>query len=349
MATADHPAVAEVLARDIGLIKEKEQIITGNEMARMNQGKLEQLTEEASIFAQLEPEQKRRVIDALKARGRVTMAAESRTQDLAVLEQADLGIAMGRSGSDAVRQSSDLVLADDRLTTILDAVQEGRAIFEPVRRSLVYLLSTNLGEVLILLAVLALRLPLLLTPIMILWVNLIIDGFCKLPLAMEPVRRDVLSELPRRRKAPVITFKMISHILLLAIWIAAGTLGIYLGLRESVSIATARTMAFSTLVAFQWFNALNSRDERGSLFSIGLFSNLWLLAAILGTAAMQAAVIYVPALQNLMGTVALSGSQWGIVLLVSGSLWIISEIRKLIAPRLFSEVKAHDPEIYVHR
>jgi Ca2+-transporting ATPase len=227
-----------------------------------------------------------------------------------------------------------MVLTDDNFASIVGAVEEGRIIFNNIKKVVTYLVSTNSGEMLTILTTVLFGLPLPLVPVQILWVNLVTDSFPGLALAADPPGEDVLAKPPRPPQERIITRGVIIRLLLVATIMAAGTVALfYWGLLED-GIAKARTLAFATMAIFQLFNSLNVRSATLSIFSIGFLSNRWLVAAIITGVMLQIAAIYIPFMQTLFQTTPLSFIEWFLVILVSSTVLWEEELRKLLAPRL---------------
>jgi Ca2+-transporting ATPase len=218
-------------------------------------------------------------------------------------------------------------------------VEEGRVIFSNIRRSIFYLLSTNIGELFTWILAIVTGIPLPVVAVQILWINLVTDGVCTIPLGLEPKHRNVLAEQPRRKKAGIVYSGMLRRIVFIALFMSIGTFFVFKWELPRVGLEEARTIAFSTLVAFQWFNALNARSDQQSLFKLGLRGNRLLLGGIGLAVILQAIVIYIPPFQKLFYTVPLSFEDWGVVVLISGSIFVVEELRKLIAPRIFNRGK----------
>jgi Ca2+-transporting ATPase len=259
--------------------------------------------------------------------------------DAPALRAADIGVAMGIKGTDVAREASDIVLADDNFTSIVAAVEEGRIIFSNIRRSVFFLLSTSLGELVTWALVILAGLPLPVVAVQILWINLVTDGACVTPLGVEPQHGDVMDKPPHKPTSGILYPGMLFRMLYLAVVMAAGTVILFYWQLQTVNLDTARTMAFCTIVAFQWFNALNARSTHLSVFKLGFFTNRWLMIGIPAGIALQLLVIYVPLLQDLFHTMPLNVSQWGIVIGVGASVWVLEELRKAIVPNLFDRGK----------
>ena len=344
MITGDHPRTAAVIARELG-IAEDGRAITGAEFEQLPEETRAITVAQVSVYARVNPEHKLRIVDALRGTGAVVAMTGDGVNDAPALKKADIGVAMGITGTDVSKEAADMVLADDNFATIVGAVEEGRAIFANIRKFLRYLLSSNFGEVLTMFfgVVLADRiglqaepgavvLPLLATQI--LWINLVTDGPPALALGVDPAGDDVMQQPPRAVSEGVLTPQMWRGIAFVGVIMAAGTLfvldtslpgGFVAG---SGSMRYAQTMAFTTLMLFQIFNVVNARSDTASAF-VGLFSNLWLWTAIALSVALQAMVVYMPALQQAFGTVGLTSGDWLRCIAIASSVLWLSEVRKV--------------------
>jgi Ca2+-transporting ATPase len=347
MITGDHPKTAAVIAAELGIL-EQGRAITGAELERMPEETLQRMVQEVSVYARVNPEHKLRIVKALQRESAVVAMTGDGVNDAPALKTADIGVAMGITGTDVSKQAADMVLADDNFATIVAAVEEGRAIFSNIRKFLRYLLSSNMGEVMTMFFGVLLAdaigltgqagggvvLPLLATQI--LWINLVTDGAPALALGVDPAETAVMTRPPRPRGEGVITRSMWSGILLVGLIMAGGTLlvldvSLPGGMIESAGNARhAQTMAFTTLVIFQLFNIFNARSEEESAFT-GLFTNRWLWAAIGLSLVLHAAVIYIPFLQQAFSTVELSANDWLFCVAVASSVLWLRELSKLIA------------------
>jgi len=331
MITGDNADTAAAIARQVEIAEHGEETVSGAELEDMSDEELRRRVRHIGVFARVAPSHKLRIVNALRDQGEIVAMTGDGVNDSPALKRADIGIAMGVTGTEVAKEAADMVLADDNFATIVRAVAEGRIIYNNLRKVIFYLVTTNLGEIFTLTAALILGLPLPLNAVMILWVNLVTDGLCTTPLGVEPGHGDVLRQSPRSPGAGIIDRSMLRQMLLFAILMAAGTLILF---RYSLSAyavqAHAMTVAFTTLVAFQWFHAFNARSRNSSLFVIGPSSNRWLLAGIGLAVALQLLVIYWPPAQLIFRTTALSPADWGWILLVSSSIFIADELRKLI-------------------
>ena len=344
MITGDHAKTAVVIATELG-IATNGRATTGAELEKMSEDELVRTTREVSVYARVNPSHKLRIVKALQGDGQTVAMTGDGVNDAPALKTADIGIAMGITGTDVSKEAADVVLTDDNFATIVSAVEEGRSIFANIRKFLRYLLSSNIGEVLTMFlgVVLAkvigldvegsgLVLPLLATHL--LWINLVTDGPPALALGVDPIDEGSMNQPPRSRAERVITVRMWRGIFLVGIIMAAGTLLVldaFLpgGLIEGTgTLRHAQTMAFTTLMAFQIFNVFNARSDDRSAFE-GLFCNQWLWAAVVLSLALHIAVIHVPFLQNAFSTVPLTLGEWGICLAVASSVLWLRELAKL--------------------
>lgn len=338
MITGDQKATAVAIARELGL--PEGEALTGLELDKMTEQELKEHIERVSVFARVEPLHKLKIVNALKSNKGYTVAMTGDgVNDGPALKSADIGIAMGIKGTDVAREASDMVLTDDNFASIVAAVEEGRVIFSNIRRSVFYLLSTNIGELFTWIAAIIAGIPLPLVAVQILWINLVTDGVCTIPLGLEPKHSNVLAELPRRANAGIVYRGMLWRIAFIALMMSMGTFFIFKWELPRVGLEEARTIAFAMLAAFQWFNALNARSDQRSIFRLGFFRNKLLLGGIGLAILLQAAVIYLPPLQKIFYTVALDPTDWGIVILMAASVLVAEELRKLVSPRLFDRGK----------
>ncbi|HLV26935.1 MAG TPA: cation-translocating P-type ATPase [Gemmatimonadales bacterium] len=346
MITGDHPLTASVIATELGIADAGGDAVTGAMLDEVADEELPDVTRRVSVYARVNPEHKLRIVRSLKSAGHVVAMTGDGVNDAPALKTADIGVAMGITGTDVSREASDIVLADDNFATIIDAVEEGRSIFSNIRKFLRFLLSSNVGEVLtmflgvVLAGVIGLEqagsglvLPLLATQI--LWINLVTDGAPALALGIDPAEHGLMEQPPRPAGERVITAEMWRGIIFVAVVMAVGTLGVLDAslpgglIPGSGTLRYAQTMAFTTLMLFQMFNVLNSRSDSTSAF-IHLFSNRWLWAAIGLSLLLQAVVIYLPALQAPFGTVPLAARDVLVCFAVASSVLWLREAGKFI-------------------
>ena len=348
MITGDHPRTAAVIAAELG-ITDNLRAVTGAELEKMPDAQFDRTVRDVSIYARVDPAHKLRIVHALQRQGATVAMTGDGINDAPALKAADIGIAMGITGTDVSKEAADIVLADDNFATIVAAVEEGRAIFSNIRKFLRYLLSSNIGEVMtmffgVLLADViglveadgGLALPLLATQI--LWINLVTDGAPALALGVDPASASIMKRPPRPRGEGVIPRRMWAGILLVGTVMATGTLAVIDGslpgglIEGTGSVAYAQTMAFTTLTFFQLFNVFNARSDECSAFS-GIFSNRWLWAAVVLSLMLHAAVVYVPFLQQAFSTVSLSAADWLVCAAVASSVLWVRELSKLATGR----------------
>jgi len=347
MITGDHPKTAAAIAKELD-ISTDDQAVTGAVLERMADEELVKIVRDSSVYARVNPEHKLRIVGALQRQGHVVAMTGDGVNDAPALKTADIGVAMGITGTDVSKEAADMVLTDDNFASIVAAVEEGRSIFANIQKFLRYLLSSNIGEVLtmffavVLAGVIgltdagegALVLPLVATQI--LWINLITDGPPALALGLDPANPRVMSQPPRPQGSGVITRRMWAGIAFVGLIMAAGTLlaldiALPGGLIEgSGDLPYARTMAFTTLMLFQLFNVPNARSDERSAFE-ELLHNPWLWGAILLSLLLQFLVVYAPFMQPAFGTVGLSPADWLLCAAIASSVLWLREASKLAA------------------
>jgi len=334
MITGDHKVTAESIAHQLDLPPGK--TVTGRELQQMSDEELYTQVEDISVFARIEPLHKLRIVNALKSHGHVVAMTGDGVNDAPALKAANIGIAMGITGTDVAKEGSDMILADDNFASVVAAVEEGRVIFNRLRNVLFFLLSTNLGELLALsLALLFVgKAPLL--AVQIIWINLVTDTTAAVPLGLEPKVGDELQQPPRHPRVGIVFPGLLLRIIFMATFMGVGVFLIFRWAEPRMSLEEARTITFCTMVAFEWFRAFNARSDEYTIFRLGIFRNRWLLMSIAGAIALQLIAVYTPFMQVAFRTVPLTADKWGVALLAAGSLFVIEETRKALFPRLFS-------------
>ncbi|MEE9525480.1 MAG: calcium-translocating P-type ATPase, SERCA-type [Candidatus Woesearchaeota archaeon] len=330
MITGDFKLTAQAIARELGL---EGRAIDGKEMERIKD--LEEHVENIAVYARVDPKHKVQVLDALKKRGHIVAMTGDGVNDAPALKEADIGISMGITGTDVAKEASDMILTDDNFASIVNAVEEGRSIYNNIRKFVEYLLSSNLGEILTILIALIIfsiagnvaLIPLL--AIQILWINLVTDGLPALALGVEPNEIGLMKRKPRDPKENIITKAKSIRMLLIGIVMMVGTLALFKAYKPETNLVYAQTIAFSTLMMFQMFNVLNRRSDDHSLFKIGFFSNKKLVWAIGISILLQVLVIHTPANQ-FFHTVPLKALDWLWIFLVSSSVFVFDEIYKAV-------------------
>ena len=345
MITGDHPETAVAIAREVGITSER-YAVTGADISEASDTDMNRFVQEHTVFARVDPEHKLRIVQSLKRGGQVVAMTGDGVNDAPALRTADIGVAMGITGTDVSKEAADMVLADDNFASIVAAVEEGRAIFDNIQKFLRYLLSSNVGEVLtmffgvVLAGVLGLEstsgefvLPLLATHI--LWINLVTDGPPALALGLDPAQPGLMLRAPRPRGSSVISPQMWAGIIYVGLIMAVGTLlvldaGMPGGLiNGSGTLTHARTLAFTTLVLFQLVNVFNARSDVQTAFT-ALFQNRWLWLSVTLSLVAHVLVIYVPVLQHAFDTEALSLTDWLVCFAVASSVLWLRELSKLV-------------------
>lgn len=342
MITGDHKNTAVAIARELGIADTIEQSTTGAEIDELSDEALAGKISEYRVFARVSPEHKVRIVNAYRANGNIVSMTGDGVNDAPSLKSADIGVAMGITGTDVSKGASDMILTDDNFTTIVHAIEEGRNIYSNIRRSVIFLLSCNLGEVIVVVASVIFFWPVPLLPTQILWINLITDTFPAIALGVEPGDRDVMKKRPRdpsesffaggRGLRAVLGGSLIGALTLVAFYLGLAEYGYSLGSRgiSEYALTYARTMAFVVLATSQLFYSLTMRSFTKSILKIGLFSNMYLLGAIALGVALQFAVVSVPFLTSAFKVQMLSQRDWGIVFLLAIVPLVANEIIKML-------------------
>ncbi|MGZ8873905.1 MAG: cation-translocating P-type ATPase [Halobacteriota archaeon] len=330
MVTGDNPHTAKAIGVQLGITDKTDAILTSDELNALSDAELAKSLDKVSVFARIRPLEKRRLVEAFKKEGHIVAVTGDGVNDAPALISADIGVAMGRVGTDVAKESADMILTDDNYATIVKAVSEGRRIYANIRKVILYLLSTNIAELLFIFSAIIIGLPLPLFPVQILWINLVTDGVCVIPLGLELAERDVMEGRPRETKEGIISKLMSQRIAFMAAIISVGTLLLYVDVL-STNREQAVTMAFLTIAIFQLVNAFNCKSER-SVLNRSAFTNRWLIIAVVVALALQLAVVYVPALQFAFRTVPVGPSELAFVFAVCLSIFVLEEVRKRLMP-----------------
>ena len=335
MATGDHQDTALHVAKSVGIYHEgKDRIMTGAEFDTASDEDILVGLEHIKVYARLLPQQKLRLIQLFHKKKHIVAMTGDGINDAPALVAADLGIAMGGIGSEVAKAAADIVLFDDSFANIIRAIAQGRHIFYTLKRVILYFFATNTGEVLIVLFALLLNIfdgefPLPLTAAQILWLNLVTDGFLDISLSMEPQEDGLLRRSWLQKKMHLIDGALLAKIFFYAVPMAIGSLWIYMHYYQT-DLRLARTMALVTMAMYQWFNAWNCRSETKSLWSIGLFSNRWLILATSFVLFLQLMLVYAPFMQYIFKTVPLTFAQWMLILSITSPIVLIDELRKAV-------------------
>jgi len=339
MITGDHKDTAVAVAKELGLLKKGALVVTGEELDRMGDAHLAKEAWRIAVYARVSPEHKQRIVKALRAERLIIAMTGDGVNDAPALKMADIGVAMGITGTDVAKGASDMVLLDDNFATIVSAVEEGRVIYDNIKKAVLFLLSCNIGELMVMFGATVLNLPLPLLPLQILWMNLVTDGLPALSLAVEPAQPDIMSKPPRDPKESVITRRNATSIVSIALIMALGTLALFALELESGTLDYARTMAFTTIVMFQHWFVLSCRSESLTLRKIGVFSNRWLVFTFVLSLLMQVAITYIGPLQAIFKTVPLSLTDWAAITVISLLAFGASEFAKGARGRFFPEIR----------
>ena len=331
MITGDHLSTAEAVALELGIREKDDEGITGDLLDHMTDEELEVVVKNFTVFARIEPKNKYQIVKALQRQNEVVAMTGDGVNDAPALAAADIGVAMGITGTDVAKESSSMVIADDNFATIVDAVEEGRGITANMRKTILYLLCSSSTEILVLITTLALGVPLPLFALQILWINLVTDGALTVNLIMEP-KEDVMSHPPDKKNEPILTKGLTKLLLFRAPIMAAGIIGLFIyEINRGMPLGYCRSVAFTALAVTQWLNGINCRSDTKSIFKMPFFGNKYLLLGLTLAVILHLAVLYVPFLQNIFSTVRLSLSDWIKIIIVGSSVFWLEEIRKFIA------------------
>jgi len=335
MITGDHKLTAMAVAREMGILNEGELALTGEELEKLSDEGLVRDVEKIKVYARVSPEHKMRIVDAWKKKGHIVAMTGDGVNDAPAMKRADLGVAMGITGTDVAKESADIVLTDDNFASIVNAIEEGRGIYDNLRKFVRYMLSTNSGEVLTIFIASVLFPPdLPLLPLQILWINLITDGFPALALTVEPKERGLMDRKPRDPKAGILSGGISPHIAWVGTLMMVGSLSVFLwAMGDGRPVDEARTLVFYLLTTFQVFHVLAIRVERNSVFTDGVFRNRYLILAVVLTVALQLLVIYAPFLQAAFKTVPLPPEELLSVTLIGSSVFFAVEFEKWLRRR----------------
>lgn len=332
MITGDHAETALAIARELGLASREEEIISGRELDELGDEELSRRVTELKVFARVSPEQKVRLIEALKANGEIAAMTGDGVNDAPALKRAAIGIAMGQSGTAVAREASEMILADDNFSTIVRAVEEGRVIYENIKKAILFLLSCNAGEIITVLATVLLGWPLPLLPIQILWINLVTDSLPALALGVDPRENNTMRRPPRHPQSALFDPSSVRAIAVFGLLIALITL-IAFSIGTGESVEKGRTMAFATLALSQLAHVFNFRSLRHSVLGRNFLANRPLLGAVLISGALQLAVLLIPAAAAVFHVIPLDPVEWLYIAALSISPLFFGEAWKQLQPR----------------
>ena len=334
MITGDHAATASAIAKMLGISSEESGVMTGKEIEAMSDDELFNKVKDISVFARVSPKHKLRIVEQLIRYGEIVAVTGDGVNDAPALRAAHIGIAMGKSGTDVAKEASDMVLADDNFASIFAAVEEGRVVYDNIKKVTLFLISCGFGELIAIIGTIVMGYPIPYIPAQILWLNLVTNGLQDVALAFEPAEKGVLNRPPRNPKEGILSSLMIQRTVLMGITLAAGTLFLFiLNLNAGVPLERARTIALTTMVFFQFYQAFNCRSETRSIFRMSPISNPLLFISMIAAFLAQLSVIYVPAFQWVFRTVPITINEWVQIFMVSTTVILVVEMDKWIRGR----------------
>ncbi|MDI6821001.1 MAG: HAD-IC family P-type ATPase [Patescibacteria group bacterium] len=332
MITGDHRLTAQAVAKEANIYQEGDLILTGEEIDKMFHEELAEKLARATVFARVTPDHKLRIIEAYRKRGEIVAMTGDGVNDAPSLVAADLGVAMGKIGTEVAKEASDIELLDDNFASIVSAVEEGRSIYKIVKKVLTFLFSCSIGEVINIISALFLCRQIPLLPSQIIWLNFVTDGFLVVALAMEPKEKGLLREKFEKPKKWIVDGFMARRMLLMAPVMGLGTLYLFSRYFET-DLAKSWTIALTTMAVFQWFNAWNCRSESKSIFQMNPFSNKFLIGATVTVIFLQLAALHTPFLQKVLRTQPITLSEWLMIVSIAASILLVEEIRKFFYRR----------------
>ncbi|MCX7823059.1 MAG: HAD-IC family P-type ATPase [Syntrophobacterales bacterium] len=334
MITGDHAVTARAIAKELGIADEDSPVLTGRDLEAMDDRKLFKMVPSVSVYARVSPQHKLRIVQQLKEHGEIVAVTGDGVNDAPALKAAHIGVAMGKGGTDVAREAADMVLTDDNFASIFHAVREGRIVFDNIRKVTFFLIPTGVAAIISIAISVAMGIPIPYFPAQLLWINLVTNGLQDVALAFEPGERDILNRPPRKPGEGIMSRLLIERTILVGCVISMGiVITFMMSLSSGDSLTKARTIAMTTMVFFQFFQAWNSRSEYESIFAINPLSNPFLFYSMIAALAAQIAVIYAAPLRWVFRTEPLSFNEWLPILAISSTVIIVVEIDKWIRKR----------------
>ncbi len=334
MVTGDHKLTALAIAKEAGIVRTGDTALTGVEIDALSDTELMHALPHTAVFARVTPEHKLRIVKAFRARHEVVAMTGDGVNDAPSLVAADLGVAMGKVGTEVAKEAADLVLLDDNFGTIVSAIEEGRSMYITIKKVILYLFTTSTGEAGLITVALLLGYPLPLLAAQIIWLNLVTDGFLDVALAMEPKEKHLLSRPVSFTRGHLIDSLMLTRIVVAAVPMILGTLYIF-HRSYDMGFVYASTMVLTTFAAFQWFNAWNCRSDRQSIFTISPLRNGYLIGATLVVILLQFVALYTPFLQEVLRLMPLTLADWSLIIPIAFSVVVVEELRKALVRTFF--------------
>ena len=334
MVTGDHPTTATAIGKMVGIAHDSSEVLTGREIEQMDNDQLSNEVKKISVFARVAPHHKLRIVEQLMRHGEIVAVTGDGVNDAPALKKGHIGVAMGKKGTDVAKEASDMVITDDNFATIFSAVEEGRVVFDNIRKVVFFLIPTGVAAIGSIIISILMGLPMPYTPSQLLWINLVTNGFQVIALTFEPKESGVLTRPPRDPRGGLMSRVLIERTILVGLLISIGVVYKFVySLDGGGSLDRARTVAVTTMVFFQFFQAWNSRSESESIFRISLFSNPWIVYGLIASILAQLASIYVPMLQWVFKTKSLTSLEWVKIAGMSLTVILLVEMDKFIRRR----------------
>jgi Ca2+-transporting ATPase len=347
--TGDHPGTARAIAIDLGLLRPgrlhrlfniaiQGHVMSGSELQSISSERYVDLVDNYDVYARISPEQKLRLVEAMQKRGNIVAMTGDGVNDAPALRQANIGVAMGKNGTDVAKEAAAIVLTDDNFSSIEAAVEEGRAVFDNLEKFIAWTLPTNLGEGLVIAAAVFANVALPITPVQILWINMSTAVLLGLMLSFEPKEPGLMLRKPRSPEQPILTHRLTLRIVLVGILLLMGAFGLFeWHLSRGATLAEARTVAVNVFVFGELFYLFNCRSLRCSLFHMGFFSNLWLIVGVLLMISAQLLFTYWPPMNRLFGSAPIESYEWLLIISIGMTIYLVIEVEKGLFRRFYEQ------------